>query len=287
VESCYKGSMKSYPILLDETSQRREFKYYVNDDNRMIHIWLAAEHSKERPSPAGEFQNKMAYEFLWSKIKTVTKANKTPLLLDIIEKAKIVLETGYISKVKRILFEHKDGNMVLKGHANPEENPTTKKMEIPRLKLLPEKLITEGTTLIFQKHETFNPKIDILETETAMIVNVDLPGFMPNKSSASVISVPSIDRKTFDLVIKGTRNLSYKQISEDMKNLTDEQLPYSKESKLVIKCERDSGDFDRRIPIPPGFDRNKISVKKLDHGVLQIVVKRLTEDDTPKDDAWD
>jgi len=148
-------------------------------------------------------------------------------------------------------------------------------------------LITEGTTLIFQKHETFNPKIDILETESAMIVNVDLPGFIiPNKNSASIICVPSIDRKTFDLVIKGTRNLSYKQLNSDMKNLTDQHLTYSKESKFVIKCERDSGEFERRVPIPAGFDRNEIAIRKLDHGVLQIVVKRLTEEPDKPDDDW-
>jgi len=290
ITTCYKGSFKTYPILLESSSSRQDFKYYFNEDNRMCHIWLAAEHSEERPSPAGQFQNKMAYEFLWSKIKTVTKANKTPLLLDIIEKAKNVLESGYFSKLSRILYEHKDGNLYLKGHAVPQIDEKTKKtVIIPPLKLLPENLITEGNTLILQRHENFNSKIDILETESGMIVNVDLPGFIiPNKHSASVICAPSIDRKTFDLVIKGTRNLSCKKINYEEKQLTDEHLQYTKNDSFVVKCERDSGEFERRIPIPPGFDRNEIAIKKLDHGVLQIVVKRLPPEDDKSniDSEW-
>jgi len=54
----------------------------------------------------------------------------------------------------------------------------------------------------------------------------------------------------------------------------------------VIKCERDSGEFERRIPVPPGFDRNEIFIRKLDHGVLQIVIKRFSEQDEEKNEEW-
>lgn len=74
---------------------------------------------------------------------------------------------------------------------------------------------------------TWEPPIDVIETEAELLVLVALPGVDPNTAEAII--------SNGELVVGGTR-----------------RLPASLRSARIHRMELPYGRFERRIPLPPG-----------------------------------
>ena len=93
------------------------------------------------------------------------------------------------------------------------------------------------------------PRVDVLESDEALEVKVDLPGIKPEDVDISITE----DR----LTVKGER--------EEEKETND---------KTYHRVERNYGSFYRAIPLPPGADRDKVSAAS-ENGVLTVTVPKI------------
>lgn len=95
------------------------------------------------------------------------------------------------------------------------------------------------------------PPLDVIEDETGVTVEVDVPGFGPKELEVEV------EGKM--LIIRG---------------ILDEKQIETPERKGLIRYERHVGNFERTIPIPEYLDPEKIEAK-YDKGTLIIRLPRL------------
>jgi HSP20 family protein len=92
----------------------------------------------------------------------------------------------------------------------------------------------------------WSPLMEVFEKEGQYIVRADIPGVNPNEVEVSVANDT--------LVIKGER----KQSAETRE-------------KNYHLSETAYGRFERRLALPTGIDRDKVTAK-FEHGVLEIAV---------------
>lgn len=95
-----------------------------------------------------------------------------------------------------------------------------------------------------------NPRADILETETGLVVSVDCPGVNPEDISVTL--------EEGMLVVKGFRNSS-------------------EESKgKYVRTERSYGSFKRAFKVGNGYDLSNIEATS-SNGVLTVTLAKLAE----------
>jgi HSP20 family protein len=102
---------------------------------------------------------------------------------------------------------------------------------------------------------SWEPRVDIEETDTEMLFKVDLPG---------------IDAKDVDLAV-----------TEGMLVLRGERKEPRGNGKTFHQTERFVGPFYREIPLPPGTDSDRIDAASA-RGVLTITVPKKPEVQTKK-----
>lgn len=96
--------------------------------------------------------------------------------------------------------------------------------------------------------ESWNPEVDLYETEAAFILEVDLPGVKEEDVSVSV------DKG--ELVLHGTRSV--------VRSAAQGNFHYS---------ERRSGSFDRRLRLPASVDQAHIRAE-FRNGVLRVTLPK-------------
>ena len=101
----------------------------------------------------------------------------------------------------------------------------------------------------------FMPRLDMVESENAFEVKVDLPGLKPDQVH--------VDVKRGELWITG-------EVEEEREE----------EGKTYHRLERRHGEFQRVLPLPENVDEESIEASFRD-GVLTVVVPK-TEEARPK-----
>ena len=110
---------------------------------------------------------------------------------------------------------------------------------------------TVGSVLRNTNRETFQPHLDIVETNTDYVVSVDLPGVKPED-----VKVEMEDGR---LTISGKRET----VTED-------------KAKNVHRVERTRGSFHRAVSLPREVDVEKIDAK-YEQGVLHVTLPKSAE----------
>jgi len=280
VVDCFEGDMENQKIFVPGSSARQEMTCFRNKDGQMLHVWLAQDDEDKRPSPAGDTQNPKAYEFLLKQVEMVNSTtNKKPLLVDVCQKGKDLLNHGFFSAVDRLYFCKHNGKLVLKGISQVRKTRSGKQIR-PPLKLLPDKLINTGNSLVFANRSDFAPKVDVLPYKVALIIVIDLPGFTtgvqkPDKLQTGCQLKLVMDTSKDELVVTGERKLYIRLISEGETVPGSKCEKYMKDSYGVTRCEREYGKFEVRVPIPHQYDRQSIPKFHMENGLLQITVDAI------------
>jgi HSP20 family protein len=97
------------------------------------------------------------------------------------------------------------------------------------------------------------PVFDLVENETGVTIEVDVPGFGPKELEVEV------QEKV--LIIRGTREYG-------------EELPEKKEKVQLQRYERHLNNFERKIVVPEYLDPEKVEAK-YEKGMLTIRIPRL------------
>ena len=97
----------------------------------------------------------------------------------------------------------------------------------------------------------WSPAVDIYETETAIILKVELPGLSKDDIS--------IEIKDNNLILRGERKFE-KDIREESYH----------------RIERSYGTFSRTFSLPNAIDRNKVDATFKD-GILEITIPKAEE----------
>jgi len=107
-----------------------------------------------------------------------------------------------------------------------------------------------------QAVEEWNPQLDLYETESAFILEADLPGVKKQDVSVAV--------ENGDLVLRGRRS------SE--RTRAESSFHYH---------ERRSGQFFRRLRLPASIDQEHIRAE-FRHGVLRVTLPKLSQERSPQ-----
>lgn len=99
--------------------------------------------------------------------------------------------------------------------------------------------------------EEWNPQLDLYETDTAFIVEADLPGVHEHEVSVTV--------ENGELLLQGQRSVA--------RSMSHGSLHYS---------ERRSGSFLRRLRLPASVDRANIRAE-FTSGVLRVTLPKLQQ----------
>jgi len=94
----------------------------------------------------------------------------------------------------------------------------------------------------------WHPPVDVIETENDYWILIALPGVSPQRVRASIDDGM--------LLVQGDRAMPAKHFSGAIRRL---EIPY--------------GQFERRVPIPPG--RFEVGEQRFDNGCLVIGLRRL------------
>jgi len=107
----------------------------------------------------------------------------------------------------------------------------------------------------------FAPRVDISESNNTLFFYIELPGIM--KENVKV----SINDENL-LIIKGNKLYPDKEAA-------------AKENRIVVRSERNFGEFTRSFMLPDNINRESISAK-FDNGVLEITLTKK-EPEKPKE----
>lgn len=100
--------------------------------------------------------------------------------------------------------------------------------------------------------DPWNPEVDLYETETSFVLEVDLPGIREEDVEVMV------DKG--DLVLRGTRTVA--------RTANQGNFYYQ---------ERRSGNFSRRLRLPASVDSTQIRAE-VKHGVLRITLPKMRQE---------
>jgi len=106
---------------------------------------------------------------------------------------------------------------------------------------------TVGGMLTPQMQE-WNPRLDVRETDNAIIVHADLPGVDKDAMNVSV--------QDNNLTISGERR--HEKVDE---------------TERFQRVERSYGSFYRTLPLPEGIDANQVNAR-YDNGVLEVTIPK-------------
>lgn len=100
-------------------------------------------------------------------------------------------------------------------------------------------------------HSDWDPPVDIFETDTDIILTIELPG----------LKEEDIDIQVNEgiLTIKGIK-----------------KIPYKKDKNSFYRLERPYGKFSKSFNLPNTVDINKINANLKD-GILTIIIRKKTE----------
>ena len=101
------------------------------------------------------------------------------------------------------------------------------------------------------KGDDWNPQLDLYETDTAFILEVDLPGMKQEDVSVEI--------QNHELVLRGRRACEH---------ITARGHFYRR--------ERQEGQFTRRVQLPTSVDQEKIRVE-CDNGVLRVTLPKSAQ----------
>lgn len=102
--------------------------------------------------------------------------------------------------------------------------------------------------------DLWNPELDLYETETAFVLEADLPGVKEQDVSVVV--------EQGELVLRGTRSVTH--------TTTQGTFHYH---------ERRSGSFTRRLRLPTSVDQEHIRAE-FAHGVLRVTLPKIRKERT-------
>jgi len=245
VKGCFDGKMMTSHVNVVGMSGAQEITFYKNNDNRMIHVWLAQEDEPgvaDRRSPAGE-NNNIVYEWLLERIQTVTKAHtgESSLLRDITQHSLEILKNlNFFISIEVIDIFRKGKSFAIHGRGSAVRGQDAQGRKITRIKplrLAPDEVVSQGKTMMFRQHSDFDPPMDILYGQEGMLVVVDLGGvwvatdnrkldiFETKQDNSgddvtstrhSTFEAPKINPRTDELIIAGERLLYSYEISSNL-----------------------------------------------------------------------
>jgi len=277
VEDCYRGTLNK--IYLEDQTYVETFEV---EGGKMTHLFLAKESTIKEKSIAGDLINNNTYKYLRSLLNSLAIDKRDSFTTILSDTVKDVLFPYFADPISEVAYyANKDGEINLRA--------STKNNEM--LKLLRNEIEYDGLYLSLAAPATFQPHIDIVKGNTAMIVVVDLPSFI-GAGSKEYLMYPSkvkidVDEDSHSLVIEGERKLyfqTYNQSTSDGSVLSKECRVYNKESKetkeneelQVMLLERKEGSFHRIVKIPKGYSKRKQDFKvELSNGRLQILIPKI------------
>lgn len=101
------------------------------------------------------------------------------------------------------------------------------------------------------KGEIWNPQLDLYETDTAFVLEVDLPGMKQEDVSVEI--------QNYELVLRGQRACEHVAAYGNF-----------------YRRERQEGQFVRRLRLPASVDQGKIRVDFND-GVLRVTLPKISQ----------
>ncbi|PUU82996.1 HSP20-like chaperone [Tuber borchii] len=129
------------------------------------------------------------------------------------------------------------------------------------------------------RRTTFSPNFDVRETESAYILEGELPGF----HDKSKLNIEFTDPQT--LFIKGRLEKSLSDVGDEQEKekrkqevegkSTDTEVKKESKPKLWIS-ERTSGEFQRSFTFPVNIDQEGVKAS-LEHGLLSVMVPKRSQ----------
>lgn len=98
------------------------------------------------------------------------------------------------------------------------------------------------------RQPSWEPPVDVFETETELLIEIALPGVDPQQVQAAF--------EAGTLLVSGER-----------------RLPVTERPTAIRRLELPYGRFERRIPLPPG--RYELARRELTNGCLLLSLRKL------------
>jgi len=253
----------------------------------ITHVFLAKESSEGLISPAGENFNTLTFKYLRNILNTMSVSQKEEHLFQLSDCLHEAIEPYFLQEIAEVAyFVNENGDIKLRAIA------TVKEGEDKMLRLTRDEIETDGFHLFLASPAIFQTPLDIIKGEEAMIVNVDLPGFMSSSTASEYKNYPcslKVNVEKDELLISGERKL-YFQTYNDGASVAKICYPYSKNNvedpklKSVLGIERKQGKFSRKIKIPSQYTTNIKEMKfDMNNGRLQVFIPKGKEGNTSID----
>mmetsp|Transcript_12957 Transcript_12957/g.14348 ORF Transcript_12957/g.14348 Transcript_12957/m.14348 type:complete len:659 (-) Transcript_12957:41-2017(-) len=145
-----------------------------------------------------------------------------------------------------------------------------------------EKVTFNGYHITLEQSNMFQPKVDTIDDPAGMLILVDLPGFRPFEEedenpdeiddfvTGGMVDV-WIDRPTRQLMISGSRKLSYPVVEK-----VEGEYDFGEITSYVQSRghERPTGKFERRVQLPHDIELDSDPLFTLDEGQGVIFLKK-------------